>query len=109
MDGEAGDVAAFGAELIGRAGERRECGVVHGDDMLYAEEPDGVSGFARAHGEKVADGEHGEIGLVEFADQFHVAEDGGVAGVIDREAARHSNDEGGRFAAVDSNGRRGSS
>ncbi len=61
-----------------------------------------MGGFARAHGEQVTDGEHGEVGFVEFTEQFHVAEDGGVAGVIGREAARHSNDEAGRFAGVDS-------
>jgi len=103
VDGKAGDVTGFVAELIGRACEHGKRGVVHGDDVFCAEEADGVGGFARAHGEKVADGEHGEVRFVEFADEFHVAEDGGVAGVIDGEAAGHSNDEAGRFASVDAN------
>src|SRR5260221_14545502 len=76
---------------------------MHWDDMLNAEKADGAGGVARAYSVEVADGKHSDVRFVEFADQFHVAEEGGVAGMIDRKAALNSNDESGRFAAVDSN------
>jgi hypothetical protein len=100
MDSEASDVGGFFAEGFGCAGKDREGGVVHGDDVFYAEEANGVGGFAGTHGVEVTDGKHGKVGFVEFADEFHIAEEGGVPRVINRKAAGHANDEAGGFAAV---------
>ncbi len=73
---------------------------MHGDDVFYAEQANGVGGFAGAHGIEIADGKKGEVGFMEFADEFHVAEKGSVAGVINGEAAGHANDEACGFAGV---------
>src|SRR5260370_23540473 len=100
MDFEAGDVARFLAQGFGRAGEDRERSVVHGHDVLYAEEAYGVGGFARTHSIEIADGQTGHIRAIEFADELHVAENSGVTGVVQREAAGHANDLTGRVATV---------
>src|SRR2546425_836924 len=101
LDLEAGDVARFLTQGFGRAGEDRERSVVHGHDVLYAEEAYGVGGFTRTHGIEIADGQTGHVRAVEFADELHVAENSGITGVVQREAAGHANDVAGRFAGVD--------
>src|SRR5580692_272018 len=53
-----------GAQLVGRAGERREGPVVHGDDRLDLEQLDRQRGAHRIHREVAADGEHGDRRVV---------------------------------------------
>lgn len=68
VDFEARDIFGEFADMFGAADERRKRAEVHGHDVADAEQPDGVSGFARAHRVVIADGEQREIGRVEFGD-----------------------------------------
>ena len=70
-----------------------------GDDGFGVDPFGGVGGEFGAHGEAVADGDHGDVGLAYFADEFHVAEECGVAGVVDFVAA-HGDDQAAGLAHV---------
>jgi len=73
---------------------------MHGNDVFDSEKTYGMGGFARAHGEGVADGKACELRLVEFRNQLHIAEEAGVAGVVDSETTWQSDDITSRFATV---------
>src|SRR5713101_6517615 len=94
---EAGDAAGFVSKGVRCAGEHWESRIVHGHDVLHAEEARGKGGFARAHGKEIPDGQASEIRFVEFADEFHVSEKRGVARMVQREAAGQAHDIARRF------------
>jgi len=78
----------------------RECVVMHGEDEAGLEEFGGGDGVRGAHGEIVADGEHGDVDFVALAEQLHLESEGGVAGMVDG-FALELDEEAGGYAEID--------
>ena len=85
----------------GRSGQHRKRPEVHGDNCFRLQQFAGIGGFARRHGEMVADRQHGNLRRVELANDGHVAKDIGVAGVVNLDSVGELEHVAAGFAAID--------